>query len=355
MRAILCIVAFVGALVPRLAGALDSKQLAVVANTLDPMSMEISEYYAKRRGIPFQNIIRVSFVPGRTVMPREEFDRIKARVDGEALPHVQAYAITWASPYRVECMSITAAFAFGFDEDFCADGCKPTRPSAYYNSRVRQPFTQLGMRPTMAIAAMSFRHAKELIDRGVQSDGSQPSGAVYLLSTSDKARDVRSESYHEVERLLGNRIRVRRLTQDALEGKADVLFYFTGRDRVEGLDTLRFLPGAIADHLTSTGGMLTDSDQMSALRWLEAGATGSYGAVTEPCNLPQKFPKPAVAIAAYLRGDTLIEAYWKSVKMPGQGIFIGEPLAVPYWRHDKRQERYDGARRAADTVASESP
>lgn len=28
--------------------------------------------------------------------------------------------------------------------------------------------------------------------------------------------------------------------------------------------------------------------------------------------------------------EMLIEAYWKSVAMPGQGIFIGEPLANPY-------------------------
>jgi hypothetical protein len=37
-----------------------------------------------------------------------------------------------------------------------------------------------------------------------------------------------------------------------------------------------------------------------------------------------------VAIGRYLQGETLIEAYWKSVLMPGQGIFIGEPLAAPF-------------------------
>jgi hypothetical protein len=118
----------------------------------------------------------------------------------------------------------------------------------------------------------------------------------------------------------------------ALMNARDVLFYFTGKDRVDGLDTLRFLPGAIADHVTSAGGQLTDSSQMSALRWLEAGATGSYGTVVEPCNLPQKFPHPAVVAAMYLRGETLIEAYWKSVAMPGQGVFVGEPLAAPFRR-----------------------
>jgi len=32
----------------------------------------------------------------------------------------------------------------------------------------------------------------------------------------------------------------------------------------------------------------------------------------------------------YLKGDSLITAYWKSVKWPNEGLFIGEPLASPY-------------------------
>jgi len=124
------------------------------------------------------------------------------------------------------------------------------------------------------------------------------------------------------------------MKQDAVKYANDVLFYFTGVANVAGLETLRFVPGAIADHLTSSGGDLTDrgSGQTSALRWLEAGATGSYGTVVEPCAFTQKFPSPVVAIGRYLQGETLIEAYWKSVLMPGQGIFIGEPLAAPFRR-----------------------
>lgn len=310
------------------ARALDGRQLALVVNTSDPLSVEIGRYYAARRAISFQNVVKVDFPPGQPVLSATEFVTIKALADAQTLPHIQAYALTWAAPYRVECMSITSAFAFGFDLAFCADGCKPTRASAYFDSRARLPFTQLKIRPTMAIAATSLENAKMLIDRGVQSDGSRPSGAAYLLSTSDAARNVRSASYPLAQKILGRSARV--LEQDALKGAQDVLFYFIGKDRVEGLQTLQFLPGAMADHLTSAGGQLTGESQMSALRWLEAGATGSYGTVIEPCNLPQKFPHPAVAIAHYLRGDTLVEAYWKSVAMPGQGIFIGEPLAAPF-------------------------
>ena len=35
-------------------------------------------------------------------------------------------------------------------------------------------------------------------------------------------------------------------------------------------------------------------------------------------------------MAHYLMGETLIEAYWKSVLMPGQGVFVGDPLARPF-------------------------
>lgn len=35
-------------------------------------------------------------------------------------------------------------------------------------------------------------------------------------------------------------------------------------------------------------------------------------------------------IEHYLRGATLIEAYWKSVAWPGQSLFVGEPLARPW-------------------------
>jgi len=76
--------------------------------------------------------------------------------------------------------------------------------------------------------------------------------------------------------------------------------------------------------------VLFGGKQMSILRWLEAGATASYGTVVEPCAFPQKFPHPAIVIDRYTRGEALIEAYWKSVAWPGQGLFVGEPLATPY-------------------------
>lgn len=310
--------------------SLGPDDLAVIINDADPLSVEIAQYYKTRRDIPDGNMIHVSFVPGSTVMSQAEFTRIKALVDAKTPQQVQAFALTWTKPYRVDCMSITTAFAAGFDNKFCANGCALTKPNPYFDSASATPFRDFGLRPTISLAGSSFEEVKKLIDRGVQSDSTYPAGTGYLVDTSDKNRNVRAAGFEPLRRYLGRVVKLEQIKADYIEKKPDVLFYFTGMSQVAKLTSNTFIPGAIADHLTSAGGQLTDSAQMSSLRWLEAGATGSYGAVVEPCNYPGKFPHPGVLVSHYTSGETLIEAYWKSIAMPGQGIFIGEPLANPY-------------------------
>ncbi len=309
---------------------IDRTNLAVIINSSDPLSVATGEYYAHARRIPATNVIRIALPVGSSEMSPDEFLRVKSQVDSVAPANIQAFALAWTAPYRVGCMSITSAFAFGYDRSYCANGCAATRLSTYFNSPSRSPFDELRVRPTMMLAGRSFNDTKQLIDRGIASDASFPRGRAFLLITSDTARNTRASLYPMAESAAAGLTDISVLKQDTLTDAKEVMFYFTGRDRVAGLETLTYLPGAIADHLTSFGGQLTDSGQMSALRWLESGATGSYGTVVEPCNFPQKFPHPALVIGRYIRGESLIEAYWKSVAWPGQGVFIGEPLAAPY-------------------------
>jgi uncharacterized protein (TIGR03790 family) len=310
---------------------ISATNIAVIVNDADPFSVKVGNYYKKRRSIPEENIIHVNFPTGRSTISRIEFQRIKSVVDRLTPLHVQAFALAWTVPYRVDCMSITTAFAADFDEAFCSKTCGPTRLSPYFNSDSRTPYTDFKLRPAMVLAGRDFNETKKLIDRGVASDRTFPSGKGYLVSTSDKSRNVRAAFYSEIVRHhRGSSLDLRIVKADFISNKNNVLFYFTGVEHVRGLDTIRFIPGAIGDHLTSGGGHLPGGSQMSSLHWLEAGATGSYGTVVEPCNHPQKFPYPGIVINRYLKGETLIEAYWKSVAWPGEGVFIGEPLASPY-------------------------
>lgn len=320
---------------------LTADQLGVIVNDDDPDSVAIGKYYQEKRGIPDGNMIHVRFAPGRATLPKEEFTRIKQEADHAAANHIQGYALTWTQPYRVDCMSITSAFAMGFDPAYCASGCKPTKPSPYFNSNSSHPHTAHKIRPAMSLAAGSVTQAKKLIDRGVASDEKNPNGTAYLVSTSDKNRNVRSRGYEQTREMLRKLIPTRIVKADSIQNKQDVMFYFTGLTHVPHLETNKYLPGAMADHLTSAGGALLENGQMNILKWIDAGVTGSYGAVIEPCNFPEKFPIPAIAMAHYLQGETLLEAYWKSVAMPGQGIFVGDPLARPFGSFE--QEYKNGA------------
>jgi uncharacterized protein (TIGR03790 family) len=311
---------------------LRARDLAVVVNDADPASVELGRYYAAQRGIAADRIIHVRFPAGQQVMGFADFMRVQAVLDAKVGADVQALALAWTLPFRVECMSVTAAFALGFDPgSYCAEGCQTTKASPYFNSTSRAPFTDHRVRPAMLLAGGDVESAKRLIDRGLRADETWPEGKAYLMNTSDGARNVRAETYERVRAVLGSAYPIEQVDADALEGRTDVMFEFTGVARVAAIPSNRFVDGAIADHLTSFGGaLLAGGDQTTALEWLSAGATGSYGTSSEPCSYRAKFPDVGVVMAHYLSGETLVEAYWKSVLMPGQGVFVGDPLARPF-------------------------
>lgn len=311
------------------AHALTATELALVVNVADPASVETAAYYRQQRDIPAANVIEVSFPHDRGALSREEFERVHAEVSGKLAPGIKALALAWTRPWRAGCMGITSAFAFGYDESFCSSTCGPTRPSRFFNNGRNAPEHAVMPRPAMLLAGESVEQVKDLIDRGVAADFSYPKGTVYLVRTEDAARNVRAQHFEATKAQIRG-LAVEVVPVALATDKQDVMAYFTGAVRVPYLPSLKFLPGAPADHLTSVGGQLLDSSQMSALEWLSAGATGSYGTVVEPCNHLGKFPFPGVMLSFYAEGDTLIEAYWKSVAWPGEGVFIGEPLARPF-------------------------
>ena len=321
-------------------------ELGVLVNDDDPLSVSIAAYYVAARRIPPANVVHLH-VPAGTTLTAVAFAPLKTQVDAAFLSTpVQAMAITWTTPFAVENMSITSAFAMGFRAiaDTCTD---PNSQGASSNPYLRtpgstRPFSDLGFRPAMVIAATTQQQAQDLIDRGLASDDTWPGGSAYLMSTSDGVRSARCvfnamygytnecQTFLNTWDAAGSGIDAGIVSADSISNMTDVLFYVQGLASVPNITTNTFLPGAIADHLTSYGGQIPVSGQMSAIEFLRGGATGSFGTVVEPCAYTQKFPNPIVLIPRYFGGATLIEAYWKSVAWPAEGIFLGEPLARPF-------------------------
>jgi uncharacterized protein (TIGR03790 family) len=319
-------------------------QLGVLVNAQDPQSVAIADHYQRARGIPESHVFVLDFAPGASIDPNT-FEALWTELEAIVPDSVQAYAITWTQPYQVGCMSATSAFALGYDPMYCTASfpCGPSAYVDYFQSRSVEPYTDHGIRPAMMLAAASVEQAQALIDRGVAADDSRPSGRGYLVRTSQFSNSVRWPQFASsagsiwthpdgVAMIYADNSSGE--ASDVVSGAGDVLFYFTGLDFVPLIETNTYLPGAVADHLTSYGGWVPTSFVMSAIAWLEVGATASYGTVAESCFVTAKFPDVTVMVPQYFRGATVLEAYWKSVAWPGEGLFIGEPLARPWASSD---------------------
>ncbi|RZU03096.1 uncharacterized protein (TIGR03790 family) [Rivibacter subsaxonicus] len=335
-------------------GRLSGADIGLVINTADPYSVRVGEHYARARGLTPQQVLHIE-LPVRAALTREEFAAFEAALQGAfgapRQSRVQALALAWRTPYAVECMSIGGALALGVDALDCRRSCGRSTASPYFNSASARPARELGLWPSMLLAADSTDAALALIDRGVAADrglgrrGAPPVEAL-LLSSRDAARNARAALYPPAGAIRGTGVDIHLATVDAAlpaagpaseaggaEPLEPVLLVQVGMARLPPLASLRFVRGALADHLTSYGGRLDDArGQSSALEWIQAGATATHGTVSEPCNHLQKFPHPQVLLLHYLRGETAIEAYWKSVAWPAQSLFIGEPLAAPFAR-----------------------
>jgi uncharacterized protein (TIGR03790 family) len=323
---------------PRLYGRITAQELGLVINTADPYSVAVGDYYARRRGIPDANVLRVQ-LPQRSSLTREEFTALDQAIRSQMPETVNGLALAWVQPYAVDCNSLTSALGLGLQPEVCAHSCAATRTSPYMSYFGARPWIVLGMRPAMQLAARSVPAAMAMIERGIAADHTLASGAAepamaYLAATPDANRNVRERLFPPAGPVPGVAgFQVARVRSDALPPMKRTLVYQTGLARVPAPLGGEWLPGALADHLTSSGGLLEKAPgdgQMNILDWIDAGATASYGAVSEPCNHLQKFPHPQLLIQSYAQGVSALEAYWHSVAWPAQGVFVGEPLAAPF-------------------------
>ena len=308
-------------------------QVAVVVNEQDANSVIIGDYYLNARNIPRKNLITVNIAPGVAELTENQFRELREKIFSNMQPEIEVIVLAWTKPFAVNCNSITAAVTLGYQPKQCENTCGAGTKNPYFNSQSRHPQKDFNMRLSILLPTDSIEVAKNIIDKGILSTFKLNEATAYFLKTKDGDRSKPREIFFpkDLTKIESKKLWIRTLNADSIKDKKDIMFYFTGMVSVPYLETLNFMPGAIADHLTSSGGVLYNDGQMSSLKWLEAGATGSYGTVSEPCNYWQKFPNPAVLVSHYLAGETLIEAYWKSVFWPTQGLFIGEPLAAPYF------------------------
>ena len=331
----------------------------VVVNQNSPNSLRLGNDYCEQRGVPGQNVFRLTgWTGGAISWDRAEFESLLLNplLDMVATRNLADQAafvlLSMDIPFQVingaSVNSTTSALFYGFKTNSLPpDPSLPATCSLPDYSSNSFAFSELPFQtappdtaPTNSFLAMMLTDATlagaelQLVG-GVASDSSSPTQTVYLARTSDSARNVRYVEFDNA--VFDSRVRgdysVQRVGTDStsftnsfglLTGLADF-----------SLPANAFVPGAIADSLTSFGGLiLGPNDQTPLLAFLEAGAAGSYGTVVEPCNYVVKFPSPMDYVYQN-RGFCLAEAYYQSILNPYQGLLAGEPLSAPFARRGR--------------------
>jgi hypothetical protein len=177
----------------------------------------------------------------------------------------------------------------------------------------------------------TLKEAIEHLKRAASADATGEASTFFFSNSSDVRATTRMPLVPIAAvklRELGHKVIIDKATlptdQDKLMGA------MLGSANYEWPLTSNLLPGAIADNLTSTSGVLHEENgQTSMVALLRAGAAGTSGTVTEPYALQFKFPTPLM-YAYYASGATLAEAFHLSVESPYQLLIVGDPLCRPF-------------------------
>lgn len=333
--------------------------VVVVANQASSNSLQLANYYCELRGIPPQNVLRITWTGGNTDWTRGDFETLlraplNALLAARRLTNQIEYVVlSMDLPYRVRedtgltatsgQNGTTAALYYGFKPDDCTT-CPAGFPSCNLPDASSNSYAAsegiFRQTPPLSLASNSWlvtmitssnlAQAKSLAARGAASDGTFPTQTVWLAKSGDAIRNVRYLQFDNA--IFDTRLRANYAVQTIVGGGTFGLGTMLGYQN--GIHTLvitgDFAPGAMVDNLTSFGGYLFGgADQTGLLTYINAGATASAGTVVEPCAYFEKFASPQNYFYQ-ARGFSVAESYYQSLTNPYQNILVGEPLAAPF-------------------------
>jgi uncharacterized protein (TIGR03790 family) len=346
------------------AAALEPAEVLVVVNALAPASVEVGAHYVRRRGIPEENVVRISTRASRKI-PREVYERdvrdpIRAHLDGQELrSRILCIVTTYGVPYVVAGGG--GAGGASLDSELAA---------------LDLPSNRLGDRWILNPYYAELSPGVDGFDRRFGSyltsrlDGPDPETAVALVERAIEAEEkgVDGRGYFDAR---GYRGRVGYATGDYSirsayrdvtgagfptvlddEGKMfgegdcpDATWYWGWYSRGRFIDSFegRLARGAVACHIASSEAVSLREGTGWCLGLLRAGATAVMGPVDEPYLTA--FPRGEHFFRTLLSGASLGEAYWRSQpQLSWMMVLVGDPLYRPFRHHPRHFLRAEEVR-----------
>ena len=201
-------------------------------------------------------------------------------------------------------------------------------PASTLKNRGHHPAAMLGV----LYKPLDRERIQTALKRAVRADHTRPQGAVAIVTNNNVRSRARQDQFAPAKEALEALDVPVILGDKSADLPDELLGVMTGAasvnvDRYRG----KLVPGAFAEHLTSFAAKFDTPGQTKLTEWIDAGAAGSVGTVTEPFAIWTKFPRAAV-FERYRGGHTLLESLTQSIASPYQSLIVGDPLCRPWGR-----------------------
>jgi uncharacterized protein (TIGR03790 family) len=362
------------AALPALAAAQSGANLLLVVNDQSEASGQIARHYAQARGVPPENVVRISVEPS-TDITRAAYESAVEQPIADALSRRAAHdrilyiVLTKGVPLRVGGTAGIDGTLASVDSELALLYRKLTGRGIPLEGRVANPYF-LGDKPLQHARKFTHEHYDVflvsrldgftpndvigMIDRGVRPE---KDGAIVLderAAPGDRAGDAWLEA--AATTLRGREWPESRIVHDAtpsaVTDRASVLGYFSwgSNDPANRRRSPRlgFVPGALAGSFVSLDARSFDappedweigatdpkrffagSSQSLVGDLIRAGITGAAAHVAEPYL--DATVRPQILFPAYVAGFNLVESFYLAMPfLSWRNVVIGDPLCAPF-------------------------
>lgn len=338
-------------------------RVLVVVNDNSPVSRTIGEYYARRRGVPAQNVCHLR-APADEEIARAEYNRLAAAVGAclrsrNLVEDVYYIVTTLGDPLRVSGSEGMNGDTASVDSELTLlysdlKGSAPHRiegaiPNPFFGkSEAEFSHLEFPMYLVTRLAAFDFNDVKAMIDRALAASNR----GKFVIDLSDGNSGEGDKWLRDAARKLPpDRVTLDE-TPRPLYDQTDVIGYASwgsnDRNHNRRYPNFRWLPGAIATEYVSGDGRtfqrppkewvpsnkwdrrdlwFAGAPQSLSADFILEGATGASGHVFEPYLLFT--PHPDLLLPAYYSGRNLAESFYLSIRaLSWQNIVLGDPLCA---------------------------
>jgi len=350
------------ALLAARAFALGPHEVLLLVNRESPDSVEVGQAFARLRGVPVQNIVKLS-LPEKTfrspleVTPAEFTELIwapaTAAVERRGIgDHILAwvYSVDFPTRVAVEPMISVQGLTLLRNKLPLPETVKrgsyrsplfagPVNPQGVaYRSQTLEAF-KATLRGAMPLPSMMLGYTRvkgntkeevlQCLKRGVQSDFTSPKGTFYYVTNKDVRSTARDWQFPAAIDAL-DRLGVKAVSSPRIPSNTDdIMGLMTGAAEVDPGGSNVYLPGSLGEHLTSWAGCFNCPAHTKLTAWISAGAVASAGTVVEPFANWHKFPSGWLFVH-YASGCCVLESFYQALYCPLQTIIVGDPLAQPW-------------------------